>query len=83
MICGKTLGTLSNESEVDAPLVALPSVPEEESGNFRTVRGVVMRRHGNVPELADCFEFSVLRFEAVEMERSRVGKVLFPPGYSS
>ncbi len=57
-------------------MFGLPSLPEEETGNFHTVGGFVMLRLGNVPKVTDCFEFGGLRFEVVDMDRNRVDKVL-------
>jgi putative hemolysin len=51
-------------------------LPEDEEGDYLTVAGFIMNRLGQVPKLADHFEFSGYRFEVVDMDGRRIDKVL-------
>ena len=54
-------------------------VPEEEEGQFNTLGGFVMMHLGRVPNVADRFEWTGLRFEVMDMDERRVDKVLVTP----
>ncbi len=61
----------------------IPGLPDEESGSYQTLGGLVMLRVGRVPTTGDSFEFHGYRFEVVDMDGKRVDKVLvsrLPPG---
>jgi len=49
---------------------------EKRNGQFYTVGGFVMLHLGYVPKVTDHFDFLGLRFEVVDMDGSRVDKVL-------
>ena len=46
------------------------------SGSFNTLGGFVITYLGRIPSAADCFECEGLRFEVMDMDGSRVDKVL-------
>jgi putative hemolysin len=54
----------------------ISKLPEEESGSYQTVGGLVMLRVGRVPVTGDTFEAEGYRFEVVDMDGRRVDKVL-------
>ena len=51
-------------------------LPEEDTGSYNTVAGFVMLQLGRVPQVADHFEWSGLRFEVMDMDRNRVDRIL-------
>jgi len=57
-------------------LLKIPQLPEEESGSYQTLGGLVMLQVGRVPVTGDIFESSGYRFEVVDMDGKRVDKVL-------
>ncbi len=54
----------------------LSTLPEEESGSYQTLGGLVMLQVGRVPVTGDTFEALGYRFEVVDMDGKRVDKVL-------
>jgi len=54
----------------------LDSIEGEESGDFQTLGGFVMFMLGKVPAAADKVEWNGFSFEVVDMDRTRVDKVL-------
>ena len=54
----------------------IPKLPEEESGSYQTLGGLVMLQVGRVPVTGDVFEGQGHRFEVVDMDGKRVDKVL-------
>jgi len=54
----------------------IPKLPEEESGSYQTLGGLVMLQVGRVPVTGDVFEAAGHRFEVVDMDGKRVDKVL-------
>ncbi len=54
-------------------------LPGEEEGAYETLGGFVMMHLGRIPEVADHFQWSGLRFEVVDMDGRRVDKVLVTP----
>jgi putative hemolysin len=57
-------------------LLKIPKLPEEESGSYQTLGGLVMLQMGRVPVTGDIFESEGYRFEVVDMDGKRVDKVL-------
>ena len=54
----------------------LSSIEGEETGDFQTVAGFVMFKLGRVPATADKVEWDGFIFEVVDMDRTRVDKLL-------
>jgi putative hemolysin len=52
------------------------SLPSETTGDFHTLGGFVMYFLGHIPQSSEHFEWSGLRFEVVDMDGTRVDKVL-------
>ena len=57
-------------------VLKIPKLPEEESGRYQTLGGLVMLQVGRVPVTGDVFEAEGHRFEVVDMDGKRVDKVL-------
>jgi putative hemolysin len=57
-------------------VLQIPELPEEESGRYQTLGGLVMLQVGRVPVTGDVFEAEGHRFEVVDMDGKRVDKVL-------
>ena len=57
-------------------LLKVDRLPNEESGSYQTLGGLVMLQMGRVPVSADVFEAEGYRFEVVDMDGKRVDKVL-------
>ena len=57
-------------------LLAVPRLPAEERGDYRTLGGFVMRHLGRVPREGDRFDWGGYRFEIVDMDGYLVDKVL-------
>jgi putative hemolysin len=51
-------------------------LPNEERGHYQTLGGFMMALLGRVPATADHFEWEEFRFEVVDMDGTRVDKVL-------
>jgi putative hemolysin len=51
-------------------------LPDEETGSYQTLGGLVMLQVGRVPVTGDIFETEGYRFEVVDMDGKRVDKVL-------
>ncbi len=51
-------------------------LPGEDTGNFHTLGGFVMHSLGHIPESGQHFEYGHLRFEVMDMDGTRVDKVL-------
>ncbi len=54
-------------------------LPELPSGEFQTLAGLVITQLGHIPRVSESFNFLGLRFEVVEMDSQRVGRVLVSP----
>src|SRR5262245_1230034 len=54
----------------------LAKLPDEESGSYQTLGGLVMLQVGRVPVTGDSFEIDRYKFEVVDMDGKRVDKVL-------
>lgn len=57
-------------------LVEKESLPDETTGSFHTLGGFIMHNLEHVPQSGEHFEWSGLRFEVVDMDGTRVDKVL-------
>lgn len=51
-------------------------LPGEDSGNIHTLGGFVMFQLGRVPAVTDRFEWEDFQFEVVDMDKTRVDKVM-------
>lgn len=56
-------------------ILHLRALPEEDSGGFETVSGLVMYELGRIPRVGDRFEWGRYRFEVTRMDGRRVGQV--------
>jgi putative hemolysin len=57
-------------------LLKIAKLPDEESGSYQTLGGLVMLEVGRVPVTGDTFETDGYKFEVVDMDGKRVDKVL-------
>jgi len=57
-------------------VLKISKLPDEESGGYQTLGGLVMLQVGRVPVTGDTFETEGYRFEVVDMDGKRVDKVL-------
>jgi putative hemolysin len=57
-------------------LFNLEKLDGEQSANFQTVAGFVLCRLGQIPHVAESFEWNNLRFEIVDMDGRRIDKLL-------
>jgi len=57
-------------------LLAMSKLPDEESGGYQTLGGLVMLQVGRVPVTGDTFETEGYQFEVMDMDGKRVDKVL-------
>jgi magnesium and cobalt exporter, CNNM family len=60
-------------------LLEVPKLPDEDTGSYHTLGGLVMLQMGRVPVSGDVFETNGYRFEVVDMDGKRVDKVLVSP----
>jgi len=51
-------------------------LPEEERANYHTLGGFVVSFLGNIPQVGEFFLWGGHRFEVIDMDRTRVDKVL-------
>ncbi|HEX7022131.1 MAG TPA: hemolysin family protein, partial [Trueperaceae bacterium] len=61
-------------------LLDISELPREDTGDYRTVGGFVITYLGHIPAVGERFEWSGLRFEIVDLDGSRVDKVLVSGG---
>jgi putative hemolysin len=54
----------------------IAKLPDDETGRYQTLGGLVMLQVGRVPVTGDAFEVAGHRFEVVDMDGKRVDKVL-------
>ena len=54
----------------------IAKLPDDETGSYQTLGGLVMLQVGRVPVTGDSFEVEGHRFEVVDMDGKRVDKVL-------
>jgi putative hemolysin len=52
------------------------SLPDEEHHTYHTIAGFVMLQLGRVPQVGDKFQWGRLQVEVLDMDRSRIDKVL-------
>jgi putative hemolysin len=80
MIVERTPGSWLIDGMLDTmdlkELLQLRELPEEDEGGYHTLGGMAMSGMGRVPRPADSFEWRGYRFEVVDMDGSRVDKVL-------
>jgi putative hemolysin len=50
--------------------------PGEETGNIHTLGGIMMYQLGRVPVVADRFVWAVYSFEVMDMDKTRVDKLM-------
>ncbi len=58
-------------------IFGIRELPQEE--NYQTLGGFILSHLGYIPSAADFFEYGNLRFEVVDMDGTRVDKVLVVP----
>jgi putative hemolysin len=51
-------------------------MPGEETGNIHTLGGIMMFQLGRVPVVADRIEWQVFNFEVMDMDKTRVDKIM-------
>ncbi|EIJ42476.1 CBS domain-containing protein [Beggiatoa alba B18LD] len=57
-------------------VLQLQKLPDEEKNYYRTLAGFVLTHLGDIPHVADYFEWNGLRFEIVDMDGKRIDKIL-------
>jgi len=57
-------------------VLKIAKLPNEDSGSYQTLGGLVMLQVGRVPVTGDVFEVEGHRFEVVDMDGKRVDKVM-------
>ena len=57
-------------------VLKITKLPDEETGSYQTLGGLVMLQVGRVPVTGDTFETEGYKFEVVDMDGKRVDKVL-------
>lgn len=57
----------------------IKKVPDEKNGVFHTIGGFMMYRLGKIPASGDKFEFGDFSFEVMDMDGTRVDKILLSP----
>lgn len=57
-------------------LLSKTSLPNEETGHYHTLGGLVITFLGHIPHSGEYFEWEGLRFEVMDMDGTRVDKVL-------
>jgi putative hemolysin len=57
-------------------LLALKSLPGEDTADFQTLGGFVITQFGRIPAAGDFFDCDGWRYEVMDMDRQRVDKVL-------
>jgi putative hemolysin len=57
-------------------LLALKTLPGEDTADFQTLGGFVITQFGRIPAAGDFFDCDGWRFEVMDMDRQRVDKVL-------
>jgi putative hemolysin len=56
--------------------MGIPYTLEDESGEYHTLGGFVLKRLGHIPRTGEHFDWDGWRFEVVDMDRHRVDKLL-------
>ena len=57
-------------------VLKVSKLPDEDTGSYQTLGGLVMLQVGRVPVTGDAFEMDGYKFEVVDMDGKRVDKVL-------
>jgi putative hemolysin len=57
-------------------VLAVPSLPQEERGDYHTLAGFLMTYTGKVPDVGDVMVWEAFRFEVVDMDGTRIDRVL-------
>lgn len=57
-------------------LLQVDQLPHEADHDFHTLAGMMIAQFGRVPAVADHFEWTVFRFEVMDLDGARVDKVL-------
>ena len=57
-------------------LLGVSSLPDEDRVGFQTLGGFVVSHLGTIPTTGETFEWNQYRFEVLDMDRTRVDKVL-------
>lgn len=70
-------GLLSNDALKE--LLELETLPAEEKGHYHTLGGFVIAMLGRIPTSSDRFDAIGFRFEVVDMDGTRVDKILVAP----
>ncbi|PXX46221.1 MULTISPECIES: hemolysin family protein [Aquitalea] len=65
-----TLDAFRQYFDIDEPL------PGEDTGNIHTLGGVMMYQLGRVPAVTDRFDWQGFSFEVVDMDKTRVDKIM-------
>ena len=60
-------------------VLKISKLPDDETGSYQTLGGLVMLQVGRVPVTGDAFELEGHRFEVVDMDGKRVDKVMVSP----
>lgn len=60
-------------------LFDIQELPEEDTGYYQTLGGLVMMQMGRIPAAGEHFEWQGLRLEVMDMDGHRVDKVLATP----
>jgi putative hemolysin len=53
--------------------------PENETSDYHTIAGFVLKRIGHIPKTAESFEWDGYRIEVIDMDGQRIDKVLITP----
>jgi len=57
-------------------LLDLDPLPGEEEGAYHTLAGFVLYQLGHIPAVSERFEAAGLRVEVVDMDRTRIDKLI-------
>lgn len=60
-------------------VLEIEALPDEAQGFYQTLAGFVVMQFGDIPAVADHFEWGGYRYEVVDMDGPRVDKVLVVP----
>lgn len=60
-------------------ILAIDVLPEEDSGLYNTLGGLLIRKIGHIPATGEYFDWRGFRFEVVDMDARRIDKVLVTP----
>jgi putative hemolysin len=54
----------------------IEEMPGEGKDHYQTIGGFITSYLGNMPKIGETFEWSGLKFEILEMDRARIGKII-------